>query len=286
VSTSESAAVHYEAMVLASEERQQLLATHRRPQIERTADRWRPGANRFREHPFRENETLTELLRYIQPNDTVLDVGGGAGRYLPIALRCKELINIEPSAGMGLQFEASVLEAAINNARWLQSDWLDADLEGDVTFCANVVYYVADIVPFISKLHRASRRRVMIVMHSLPPVNAAANLSSYVYGIEPALDPGQAELLPVLWEMGILPDVRVLGPSDFIANRIRFADRDEAIASVIPDDLVDELVPTARASVEAHFEELFVPAADGGFRRRSGASRVLLITWETPDSDD
>jgi hypothetical protein len=182
---------------------------------------------------------------------------------------------------MGAQFEASVREADIANARWIESDWLGAEVVGDVSFCANVVYYVSDIVPFLAKLHASSLRRAMIVLHSLPPVNAGARLSQYVYGIDPVLDPGQRELLPVLWDMGILPDVCVLGPSDFIANRQRFVDRDEAISSAIPGDLLEDLHDAAHAAVAAHFDEFFVALPDAGFRRSSGASRVVLITWET-----
>jgi hypothetical protein len=280
----EAAAEHFDAMVRASEERQLLVASKRKPDTRQQSDRWQPGAARFREDPFRENETLTALLEYIQPNDTVLDVGGGAGRYLPFARHCKEFVNIDPSVGMGNQFEATVSEANITNARWVRGDWSDVEIEGDVTFCANVVHYVPDIVPFIEKLAAASRRRVMIVMHSLPPVNAGAALSQYIYGIEPALDPGQREFLPVLWEMGILPDVRVLGPSDFIAARGRFETREEATASSIPGDLADELVGPARTSIESHFDEFFAPEPGGGYRRKIGLSRVVLITWETPVS--
>jgi hypothetical protein len=245
-------------------------------------DRWQARAARFREDPFRQNETLEALLSFIEPTDTVLDVGGGAGRYLPLALRCRELINVEPSPSMGAQFEAAVREAGISNARWLQSDWLGADVQGDVCFTANVIYYIADVVPFVAKLTAASRRRVMIVMHSLPPRNVGANLYRYIHDREPPRDPGHRELLPVLWDMGLLPEVRVLGPSDFIAERERYPDRDAAISAVLPAGLEAGEVERARNSVAAHFDELFASSPEGGYRRRpNDMSRVLLITWET-----
>jgi hypothetical protein len=241
-------------------------------------DRWSAGAERFREDPFRENETLTALLSFLQPDDVVLDIGGGAGRYLPLALRCREVINVEPSPGMGAQYEAAAREANISNARWLHSDWLGADIEGDVCFTANVVYYIEDIVPFVQKLDAVARRRVMIVMHSIPPTNVGAPITRLVQGREPAPAPGFKELLPVLWDSGILPEVRVLGPSDFIAERARFAGREEAIASVLPRS---DTVPDARGNIEAHFDEIFVPSGAGsGYMRRRAPSRVLLITWE------
>lgn len=249
------------------------------------SERWSPGAARFREDPFRENETLQALLSFIRPDDVVLDVGGGAGRYLPLALHCKELINVEPAAGMGAQFEAAVKEAGISNARWLQSDWFDADIEGDVTFCANVVYYIENIAPFVQHLDAASRRRVMIVMHSVPPTNVGALLFKYINEQEQALAPSHRELLPVLWDLGFLPEVRVLGPSDFIVERARYDSRETAIASVMPSDRDASELERIRQRLEAHFGELFVEAADGYMRKpigtEAGISRVLLITWET-----
>jgi hypothetical protein len=249
---------------------------------EESADRWRAGAARFREDPFRAHDTLQMLLSYITPSDTVLDVGGGAGRYLPLALHCREYVNVEPSPGMAAQFELSVREAGITNARCLQSTWAQADIMGDVGFSANVVYYIADIVPFIAKLQTASRRRVMLVLHSVPPRNAGADVARIVHGRAPAPDPGYRELLPVLWDMGVLPDVRVLGPSDFIAERGRYPDQAAAMAAVVPAQLEETDRARVTSALEAHFDELFIPTPEGGYQRRpQGSSRVLLITWET-----
>src|SRR5216110_1384486 len=108
-------------------------ATEARPSPEPSrslSERWSPGAGRFREDPFREqNETLAGILSFIEADDVVLDVGGGAGRYLPLALKCRRFVNVEPSAGMGAQFEAAVKDAGIANAEWLHSDWLGAEIE-------------------------------------------------------------------------------------------------------------------------------------------------------------
>ena len=281
------AASRYAELVQTAEKHQARRAVGRARGNEGTSggpegDRWQACAGRLREDPFREDETLSALLSFIEPNDVVLDVGGGAGRYLPIAFRCREYVNVEPSPSMGAQFTASVREAGAANARWVQSDWLSADVTGDVCFCANVVYYIADIAPFVAKLDAASRRRVMIVMHSSPPRNIGTALYRIVHGAEPIRDPGYQELLPVLWELGILPEVRVLGPSDFVAERERYAHREAAIAAVIPAGFDDAARARARAALNEHFDELFMPATSGGYRRRPDhASRVLLITWET-----
>src|SRR5438093_9241063 len=48
---------------------------------------------------------LEIIASYITPEDVIVDVGGGAGRTsLPLALRCREVINVEPSPAMGAGF--------------------------------------------------------------------------------------------------------------------------------------------------------------------------------------
>jgi SAM-dependent methyltransferase len=162
--------------------------------------------------PHRRLDANLEIIAsYVQPVDTVIDVGGGAGRIsLPLALRCPQVINVDPSPGMRAEFEALVAEAGITNARFVQSDWLKAEgIQGDLSITANVTYFVRDIVPFIEKMEAASGRRVMVIVWSVPPPNQRSKLFRLVYGEDQELAPGHRELLPVLWEMGILPDMRV-----------------------------------------------------------------------------
>jgi hypothetical protein len=88
------------------------------------------------------------------------------------------------------------------------------------------------------------------------------------------------ELLPVLWEMGIVPEVRVLGPTSagLLARRV-FSTREDAIAFALLQ--VNGEGVQARARVEAAFDELFLPV-EGGFRRPpSPLPRMMLTTWET-----
>src|SRR5512145_2892947 len=168
-----------------------------------------PEAQRFRCDPHRSlDANLQVIVSYVQPDDVLIDVGGGAGRVgLPLALRCRQVINVDASPGMLAEFAACAAEAGITNARAILSDWLTAaDIAGDVSLASSVTYFVRDIVPFIAKMVAASRRRVIITLWSVPTPNQNAPLFRLVYGEEPAPVPGHRELLPVLWEMGVLPD--------------------------------------------------------------------------------
>jgi hypothetical protein len=56
--------------------------------------------------------------RALKNADFVIDVRGGAGRIsLPLALRCREVINVEPSPTMAIGFRTNAAGAGISNMR-------------------------------------------------------------------------------------------------------------------------------------------------------------------------
>ena len=248
------------------------------------SDPWAGTAARlFRFDPHRNLEPNLEVIAsYIRPEDVLVDVGGGAGRVsLPLALRCREAIAVDPSPGMGAEFDASREEAGISNARRVQSGWLQAaGVTGDVVFSADVVYFVRDIVPFVEKLQDAARRRVMITLWSESPPNSAAQLFRLVYGEEQAPVPGFRQLMPVLWEMGILPDLRMLPEPPWWEGEV-LATREEALQLALEGRwLRQEDRERARGIFEANFDQLFTTGQEGFRPIWRPDSRELMITWE------
>ena len=252
---------------------------------EPTVDPWRGStARRFRFDPHRTLEPNLEMIAsYIQTNDVVVDVGGGAGRVsLPLALRCREAVVVDPSPGMGAEFDASRLEAGIANARRVQSDWLDADgITGDVVFSADVAYFVGDIGPFVEKLEAAARRRVMITLWSVSPPNSYGPLFQLVYGEEQAPVPGFRQLMAVLWEMGILPDLRMMPEPPWWEGQV-LSTREEALQLAVEGSwLREEDRDMALKTFDKNFDQLFSYGVDGFRPLWREASQELLITWET-----
>jgi hypothetical protein len=55
---------------------------------------------------------LAAIAEYVAADDLIVDAGGGAGRIsLPLALRCRGVVNVEPSPAMGAGFRANTAPA-------------------------------------------------------------------------------------------------------------------------------------------------------------------------------
>ena len=237
----------------------------------------------FRADPHRNlDANLTIIASYLQPRDVFIDVGGGAGRVsLPMAQRCREVVNVEPSPGMAAEFRTLAKASQIVNASIIPSSWLDAEsIYGDVVFAADVTYFVGDIEGFIQKIGVQANRRAMITLWSQPPPNRNAQIFRLIYGEEQETLPGHRDLLPVLWEMGILPDIRVLPDSPWWEDVPQ--SREDALDLAMggrwlkPGDQ-----DRARKLVEERFDELFVTGSEGFRPKWRHDMRQLLITWET-----
>ena len=249
-------------------------------------------AKRFRADPKREmDDNFQVLASFVRPDDVFVDVGGGAGRLsLPMALRCRHAINVDPSSGMGQEFQESMAEAGIANASFVLSDWQDMDgaqggMQGDVVHAANVTYYVRDIDRFAAKLEASASRRVIITLWSVASPMLNAVLFKMVYGEEQAVVPGHAQLLPALWEMGILPDVRFL-PQVTTFDGVPVPpnhpqSKDDAVEMASAGIwLATHHRDRGEAVVRENFQKLFEEGPEGFVPQWLPDAHEVFITWE------
>ena len=234
---------------------------------------------------------LSALADLIEPSDVIVDVGGGAGRMsLPLALRCRSVVNADPSATMGAAFLTNAKAAGISNIRLIAGDWLTADApQGTVTLVNHVTYLTRDIVPFIEKLERAASRRVILTVNAPPPPSWNRVLFELVHGEAEEVVPGHVELMDVLWEIGRLPDLRMLQPQN-VRFSVTLPSRAAAIGFAVQRvaneqwahwPVAASFEARARAKVEEHFEQLYAQGPDGFTPRWIAMGREVLITWPT-----
>jgi SAM-dependent methyltransferase len=172
----------------------------------------------FRTDPRRTSEPVLDLLlAQARPADTWLDIGAGGGRYaLPLALVVREVVAIDPSAGMLAVLRELIQEHRIANVRVVEGRWPpDAALASqlgpfpiaDVALIAHVGYDIEAIGPFLDAMEAAARRTcVAVLMHSTP-ASVAAPFWPAVHG-EPRIPlPALPEFVELLRARGREPQV-------------------------------------------------------------------------------
>jgi hypothetical protein len=87
-------------------------------------------------------------------------------------------------------------EAGIENLSIVQGLWEDVAVEpADVVLCTNVVYNIADIVPFVQKLKDHAREQVWILVFMEPVSSMMSPFWEAVYGEKRIDPPAMPELL-------------------------------------------------------------------------------------------
>lgn len=241
-------------------------------------DSWEPLAASFTADPRRvDDPEVNRLAQEIQATSTLLDVGGGAGRFaLPLALRCQQVTVVEPSATMGQHLQRLAGQADIHNLTLLPSTWEAAEVEPvDVVLCAHVVYTIEDIEPFVRKLTQHARSKVVMPTHMRPPMSRFDPFWPWIYGEEKQSPPGAAAFMPVLWELDIYPQLEMFPPVPARA----FRSWERAL-----ETLRERLLVAPETAQDARLQEamraLLVQTPDGYVIKDSQPGRLALITWQ------
>jgi SAM-dependent methyltransferase len=240
------------------------------------------------------NENLVVLASYLQPDDVVVHVGGGPGRIsLALARRCKQVINVDPSTTMGAAFLANAAKAGIDNVSFVEGGLLDVEPPpGTLTLVNHMTYFARDIRAFIERLEIVGRRRIIIMVNDPPPPSVHGALYQLLHDEPEEVVPGHVELLNVLWEMDILPDVIVL-PRAGTPPAPESPTREAAIGAAMDRflgaqwafwPLGPDLEQRLHDILDKHFDDLFLEKAEGTSPRWLVSGREVLITWR-PTSD-
>jgi SAM-dependent methyltransferase len=184
-------------------------------------DFYAPVTSLFRADPRRTDEPVLDLLReLVEPGETWLDIGAGAGRYaLPIALLAGEVIALDPSTGMLDALRDQMAEFGIANIRPLEGRWPpDAGLRrvlgpfpvAEVALIAHVGYDVAAIGPFVEAMESAARRLCVAVLMERQPASVADPFWPVVHEESRVALPALPDFLELLRERGREAEVTVV----------------------------------------------------------------------------
>ena len=226
-----------------------------------TPDFYAPVSSLFVADPRRTDEpALAALLASATDEQVWLDIGAGAGRYaLPLALVVREVIAVEPSAGMRGALRTGMGEHGISNVRVVAGAWPESlerlgDLPAaDVSMIAHVGYDIEAIGPFLDAMEAATRDHCIAVLTDRSPASVADPFWPLVHGEERVPLPALPDLLEVLHSRGRTTEVlRVERPprtfdsvpalTAFLRRQLFIAEggeKDLHFRAVLPDRIVN-----------------------------------------------
>ena len=161
-------------------------------------------------------ETLKLLTELVRPDDSLLDVGAGTGRFaLPLAGRVRHVTALDHSAAMLAILRQKMGRATLNddmgNIAIVEAAWEEVQVERhDVVLAAWSLYRQPDILAALRKLVATTRRLLLIVDGdiTIPPHE---ELMASIWGAkEPSGVPKYLYFLGALWQIGIRADVRIV----------------------------------------------------------------------------
>jgi len=248
-------------------------------EVEDPADFYAPVVHRFQLDPRRTNDdVLAMLLGEASPIETWLDVGAGGGRYaLPIALRVREVVAVEPSPAMADALRAGMEESGIGNVRVVQSSWpMGSDPPTvDVSLLAHLGYDVSDIGPFLDALEEATRRLCIAVMGESAMTTVATLFWHDVHGEPRVRLPALPELLMLLLARGRLPEVRLVDRAPPLFESV-----EEALGMARRQLWVHE--GSAKDAVLMRLVRSTLLESDGRFTFDRHPSKIGIVTWPPP----
>lgn len=260
---------------VAAHHRQSLQAQGR---LEPSGDFWSWSAPSFRDDPRRTGDhVVNRLLETLAPHHTVLDVGGGGGRLaLPLALHAAHVAVVEPSPSMVAVLRQGAEDSQIDNVTVVESDWETAEVPpADIVLCANVLYGVEDIAPFVDKLTAHARIEVLVLMFMESPQSHLSQFWERVHQEGRVTLPAIPHLLEVCWEIGVFPNLDMLS----VAEQSRFVDRDAARQELMRRLYVTPATEQA-TRLETAIDDLLTMEEDTRLAVQGAAPRRMgLLSW-------
>ena len=218
-------------------------------------DFWEGMAQNFKDDPFRKGDPVIDRLEQeFAECRTLVDIGGGAGRLaLPLSLSREAVTVVDSSKSMLLELQDSCEEAKIENVSSVFGLWEDAVIDiHEGALCSHVTYGIENIGKFLENVNQYASKRVVIIAFMKSPQAHLENLWREVHEEERVHLPGVPELMDVLWQLGIAPELNIiehLGPHIYGSEQDAISDlrrrlyvnqgtrKDENLTRVLKSDL-------------------------------------------------
>ena len=218
-------------------------------------DFWEGMAQNFKDDPFRKGDPVIDRLEQeFAECRTLVDIGGGAGRLaLPLSLSREAVTVVDSSKSMLAELQDRCEEAKIENVSSVFGLWEDAVIDiHEGALCSHVTYGIENIGKFLENVNQYASKRVVIIAFMKSPQAHLESLWREVHEEERVHLPGVPELMDVLWQLGIAPELNIiehLGPHIYGSGKDAISDlrrrlyvnqgtrKDEILTRVLKSDL-------------------------------------------------
>jgi SAM-dependent methyltransferase len=132
----------------------------------------------------RDDPLMHYVVGNLGPNDTVLDIGAGIGRWsIPMAMVAHKVTALDALPGMLEIVRENAAAEGLCNIETLQGDWATVEVEPhDFTLSSHAVYTSPDIVGYARKMERLSRKACYMVMRVPQHDSVIGELSQRIHG--------------------------------------------------------------------------------------------------------
>ena len=244
-----------------------------------SGDYWARRAPAYRAAMHRRTDADPFFLRvkeHVSRQTTVIDVGAGTGRHtIALAPFVRRVVAVDPSEAMLGLLRQDVAAESLSNVDTVLAEWMQADVEpADVVICSHVLYPIADVVPFIEKLQAHARRRVWVYLR-VDPLPTDLGLWSEFYGTPLQAQPVLSDLYPVLLQLDIAADVKV------VEHRftLTYESVDEAVTQARHSLCLREDDDQATSKLRGLLDRLLVPHEGGRIGPPIESTRSAMISW-------
>ncbi|SEM77636.1 Methyltransferase domain-containing protein [Syntrophus gentianae] len=184
-----------------------LVERNSRPRRDGMVEKYKRHARKKTERP---DPLLDFVLKEMNAEDTVLEIGPGTGRWtIPLARTCRSLTAVEPTSAMADMLRENLDNAGLHSVEILSQSWEDASPEmHDVVICAHGMYGSPDLAAFVRKMERCARKRCYLAVRLTPADGIMAELSLKISGCRHD-SPDAVIVYNALYTLGIYANVLV-----------------------------------------------------------------------------
>ena len=246
-----------------------------------SADYWDRRASAF--HRWTKEATASDplflaLRSQVTHRASAVDVGAGTGRFaLALAPLVQHVTAVEPNEAMLDYLRRDAEEEGLTNISYMPSTWQDApaNIRADFVICSHVLYAIQDIVPFLAKLHAATRHACYISMRATPFDTITSPLWRHFHGDERQYPPSYIHVLDVLYEMGIYANVEITAAPP--SRQFQYSSVDEAVESLL-EQLILPNDEQTRDELRGLLEQWLVQQ-DGVLMPPTAEKMVSAVLW-------